>query len=301
MTPLIEASELAEFLAATPREGGGADALPLLLDVRWTLGGPDGHGEFLAGHIPGAVFVDLESQLAGPAVPVEGRHPLPTIEAFRAAAATWGLAPERPVVVYDDNGGMSAARAWWLLRHAGHSTVRVLNGGLGAWRRSGGEIETGDGSRSAPLADTEINAADTNYLSYGGCAVLDADAAATLAHSNDAVLLDARAGERYRGEVEPVDPRAGHIPGAVSAPTAGNLDEEGRMLPAASLRERFAAVGVVPGVLVGTYCGSGVTAAHETLALAVAGFDAALYPGSWSQWSNLAARPVETGSPGTND
>lgn len=301
MTPLIEASELAQLVTATVTQGTSAEARPLLLDVRWTLGGPDGHGEFQMGHIPGAIFTNLETELAGPAIPSEGRHPLPSIETLRAAAAGWGLAEDRPVVVYDDNGGMSAARAWWLLRHAGHGAVRVLNGGLGAWRRAGGAIETGDGPAVAPSATDTNTDTDTSYLHYGGCAILDADSAAALAHSTDAVLLDARAGERYRGEVEPVDPRAGHIPGAVSAPTAGNLDEEGRMLPANVLRERFAALGVTPGVAVGTYCGSGVTAAHEALALAVAGVDTALYPGSWSQWSNLAVRPVETGSLGSND
>jgi thiosulfate/3-mercaptopyruvate sulfurtransferase len=176
---------------------------------------------------------------------------------------------------------MSAARAWWLLRDAGVGDVRVLDGGLAAWRRAGLPLEAGD---------VEAVRGDV-LLTPGRLPVLDADGAAGFAGS----LLDARAGERYRGEVEPIDPRAGHIPGAVSAPTAGNLDAEGRFLSPEALRARFTSLGVDLDGPVAAYCGSGITASHEVLALAVAGIDAALFPGSWSAWSSDPSRPAATG------
>ncbi|MEL5992212.1 sulfurtransferase [Microbacterium phosphatis] len=269
---LIAADELASRLGEVT-----------LLDVRWTLAAPEaGHPAYLAGHIPGAVFVDLHHELADPTRPAtEGRHPLPAIEDLQRAARSWGVTAGRPVVVYDDSSGMAAARAWWLLRHAGVADVRVLDGGLKAWT---GEREAG----SVAPADGDIT------LAYGAMPVLTADEAAALPAAG--ALLDARAGERYRGETEPIDPRAGHIPGALSAPTTENLDAAGRLLPAEQLRERFLALGVDPSRPVGAYCGSGVTAAHTLLALAAAGIDGALYPGSWSQWSNLTDRPVAVGS-----
>ena len=258
----------------------------VLLDVRWALGDPHGHEQYLAGHLPGAVFVDLESELAGRASAAEGRHPLPSLQALQSAARRWGVRNGSRVVVYDATGGLAAARAWWLLRWGGMGgaggtgSVTILDGGLAAWT---GELETGE-VRPVPGDVT---------LTGGGMPVLTADQAAALA--GDGVLLDARAGERYRGEVEPIDPRAGHVPGAVSAPTTENLDHDRRFRTAAVLTERFAALGVAPGVEVGVYCGSGVTAAHEVAALAHAGIDAALWPGSWSQWSADPARPVGTG------
>ncbi|MBC7441236.1 MAG: sulfurtransferase [Ramlibacter sp.] len=271
-----------------------------VLDVRWKLGGPPGRGEYLAGHIPGAVYVDLDTELAGHGDPAAGRHPLPGIAALQADARHWGLNDADTVVVYDDLGAMSAARAWWLLRHAGMREVLLLDGALAAWRVAGLPLTTGD----EPARPGSVT------LSYGSLKVLDTDAAARLAGTG--VLLDARAAERYRGDTEPVDPRAGHIPGAVSAPTAGNLTADGRFRPAAELRARFEALGVsdagggVSGAgsdagsgtaAAGVYCGSGVTAAHEVAALTIAGFASALYPGSWSQWSNLPGRPVESGDP----
>lgn len=265
------------------------DLLPLLddprtvpLDVRWRLDVPDGRPAYRAAHLPGAVYVDLDHELAGEPGGTRGRHPLPAPAALQAAARRWGVRQDSVVVAYDDLGGMSAARAWWLLRDAGLRDVRVLDGGLGAWLREGLPVEEGD---AAP------EPGDVR-LEPGHLPVLDADAAAGFRGT----LLDARAGERYRGEVEPVDPRAGHIPGAVSAPTAGNLDAEGRFLTPEALRERFAALGVDLERPVAAYCGSGVTASHEVLALAVAGIDAALYPGSWSAWSNDPDRPVATGA-----
>jgi thiosulfate/3-mercaptopyruvate sulfurtransferase len=271
-----------------------ADGAPVLLDVRWALGMTDGHAQYLAGHLPGAVYVDLDVELAAPASPAEGRHPLPSASSFQRAARRWGVRSGSRVVVYDGVGGTSAARAWWLLRYFGVPDVRILDGGLAAWSAAGLPLEVGD--VVAPPGDVVVVP--------GGMPTLDADAAAELAESG--ILLDARAAERYRGEVEPVDPRAGHVPGAVSAPTTANLDD-GRFLDDAALRERFAALGITAsgGVQsgldgldrrpVGVYCGSGVTASHEVAALAAVGVTAALYPGSWSQWSNDPTRPVAVG------
>jgi thiosulfate/3-mercaptopyruvate sulfurtransferase len=282
MSILITAPELAALLVVGP--------VPRILDVRWKLGGPDGRGEYRRGHLPGAVYVDLDTELAGHGEPDDGRHPLPAANDLQTAARGWGLHDGDTVVVYDDLGNLSAARAWWLLRNAGVADVRLLDGGLAAWRAEGLPVVVGE----EPVAVGTITLVSDRFLT------LDADGAAALAR--DGVLLDARAAERYRGDIEPVDPRAGHIPGAVSAPTAGNLDEDGRFLPVAALRARFEALGVRNGAAaeeraadVGVYCGSGVTAAHEAVALTLAGFTPALYPGSWSQWSNLPDRPVATG------
>jgi thiosulfate/3-mercaptopyruvate sulfurtransferase len=267
--------------AAELRAAEGRD---VLLDVRWALGDPHGREQYQAGHLPGAVFVDLDTELAGPPSPAEGRHPLPSPDALQAAARRWGIHAGDSVVAYDAGPGTAAARAWWLLRWGGLRDVRLLDGGLAAWQRAGGPVETGD-VRPEPGDVT---------LTGGGLPVLDIDAAAALPEAGG-VLLDARAGERYRGEREPVDPRAGHVPGAVSAPTTENVAADGSFLPVAVLRERFAALGVGPGREVGAYCGSGVHASHEVAALAVAGIEAALWPGSWSQWSHDPARPAATG------
>ena len=270
--PLIRASELATRLGEVT-----------LLDVRWTLADPDaGRPAYLAGHIPGAVFVDLHHELADPSQPAtQGRHPLPSVAALQRSARAWGVSAGTPVVVYDASSGMAAARAWWLLRYAGVRDVRVLDGGLQAWR---GALETGV-VEPAP-GDVELR--------YGALPVLTVEDAA--AFPRVGTLLDARAGERYRGETEPIDPRAGHIPGAVSAPTTDTLDAGGGFLEPGSIRARFEDLGVDLRAPVAVYCGSGVTAAHTLLALAAAGVDGALYPGSWSQWSNLPDRPVATGS-----
>ncbi|MFE9500328.1 sulfurtransferase [Streptomyces collinus] len=279
MTAIITATELAEDLAG--------QAPPVLLDVRWQLsmakaaGAPafDGRAEYAAGHLPGAVFVDLDRELAS-AAGEHGRHPLPDLGEFGAAMRRAGVSSGRPVVVYDGGQGWAAARAWWLLRWTGHPDVRVLDGGLPSWR---GELST-----------EAVTPAEGDFEPVPAAAgLLDADAAAALARSG--VLLDARAGERYRGEVEPIDRVGGHIPGAVSAPTTENVGPDGRFLPAADLRDRFKALGVSEDAPVGVYCGSGVSGAHEVLALAVAGLPAALYVGSWSEWSADPARPVAVG------
>jgi thiosulfate/3-mercaptopyruvate sulfurtransferase len=274
---LISAAELRELLTG-PHP-------PAVLDVRWKLGEPDGRRHYLDGHIPGAVYVDLNTELAGPARQGEGRHPLPELAALQSAARRWGISSGRGVVAYDDNGGASAARVWWLLRWAGLADVRLLDGALGSWRAAGYRLASGD-ERPAP-GDVQLTA--------GHLPTVSADEVVGLAGRPGGVLLDARAGERYRGEVEPVDPKAGHIPGARSAPTTDNLTATGAFRPAAELRERFRRLGVDQATEVGVYCGSGVTAAHEIAALAVAGIPAALYPGSWSAWSSDPSRPVVTG------
>ncbi|MFC8045101.1 sulfurtransferase [Nocardia sp. NPDC057353] len=250
-----------------------------LLDVRWALGDPEGAQQYSDGHIPGAVFVDLDIELAAPPSPARGRHPLPDLGYLQQCARSWGIRQGDAVVVYDATGGLAAARAWWLLRWGGIADVRILDGGLPAWIAAGEPVATG--------AEAETVPGDV-VLTAGNLPVIDADAAARW----PGVLLDARAGERFRGETEPVDPRAGHIPGAVSAPTAENLDGDGRFRPLDDLRERFAGLDGPVAV----YCGSGVTAAHQIAALAVVGIEAALYPGSWSQWAHDPKRPVATGA-----
>ncbi|MFF9205884.1 sulfurtransferase [Streptomyces sp. NPDC014986] len=275
MNAIISASELASALA-------GANP-PVLLDVRWQLSTAtapfDGRAAYEAGHLPGAVFVDLDEELAS-APGGGGRHPLPDLAVFGAAMRRAGVSSGTPVVVYDGGMGWGAARAWWLLRWTGHPDVRVLDGQLPSWK--------------GPLETAVPQPAEGDFVPAPGAAgLLDADGAAALARSG--VLLDARAGERYRGEVEPIDRVGGHIPGAVSAPTTGNVGPDGRFLSAAELHARFTACGVSRSSPVGVYCGSGVSAAHEVLALAVAGIPAALYVGSWSEWSSDPRRPVAVG------
>ena len=274
---LVSADDLAAALSSV--------SPPVLLDVRWALGGPPGREEYAEGHIPGAVFVDLDRDLADPPGQGRGRHPLPDAMRFQEAMRAAGVSHGRAVVVYDAGSATSAARAWWLLRYFGHPQVRVLDGGLAAWT-SGGHPTS-----------AEVPAPDPGDFTVrpGGMSVVDRDR--VLGFATNGVLLDARAAERYRGEVEPVDPVAGHIPGARSLPTTGNVGEDGRFLGVVVLRGRFADAGIRPGVPVAAYCGSGVTAAHTVLALEVAGIhDAALYPGSWSEWVSDPARPVATGA-----
>jgi thiosulfate/3-mercaptopyruvate sulfurtransferase len=251
-----------------------------VLDVRWELGGPPGRPQYLEGHVPGAAFVDLETVLAGP--PGEGgRHPLPEAETFGEAMRVAGVSGDRPVVIYDGGNSMAAARAWWLLRYFGHPRVSVLDGGFSGWLAAGLAIE-----RDVPRVEP-----GDFVPRAGGMPLLDAAGAAAVARAG--VLLDARAPERYRGESEPIDPVAGHIPGAVNLPGTELL---GGLSDAEGLRARLQAAGVRDGVEVGAYCGSGVTAALEVLALELAGYSAALYVGSWSDWIRDPSRPVATGS-----
>ncbi|HLX46723.1 MAG TPA: sulfurtransferase [Streptosporangiaceae bacterium] len=274
MSPLIAAAALAGELA-------GAEP-PTLIDARWRLGGPPGIDSYRAGHLPGAVYVDLDRDLSGPPGQA-GRHPLPEAGGFQATMRRAGVRDGHPVVVYDDGGTLAAARAWWLLRYFGHDQVRVLDGGFRAWQAAG-----------QPLTEAEPSPPPGDFTARPGhMPLIDADGASATARTG--LLLDVRAPERYRGDSEPIDPVGGHIPGAVNAPFTGSLTGEGTFRDPAELRERFAALGAAPGGPVAAYCGSGVTAAQEVLALELAGIPAALYIGSWSNWLAEPGRPVATG------
>jgi thiosulfate/3-mercaptopyruvate sulfurtransferase len=277
---LISATSLADLLA-------GPDAATVtVLDVRWTLAHPDGRDAFAAGHIPGARYLDLDSQLSDHTRTGLGRHPLPTGPALQESLRTLGVKDGDTVVVYDDAQAAGSSRAWWTLTAAGLEDVRILDGGWAAWQAAGGAVETGPAAVPAP-GDVTVTHEDL----YDGArrTLTKEQAAATGGHDGHSILLDARAPERYRGETEPVDPVAGHIPGAANLPSTSVLDEAGRFLPADELREVFADLGVGPttagGPVSGAYCGSGVSAAVLVAAADSVGLDLALFPGSWSQWS----------------
>ena len=275
VSPLLDAQELATRLA-TPDP-------PVVLDVRWTLNGPPGLSDYLRGHIRGARFVDLERELS--AAPGPGRHPLPEPAGFEAAMRRHGVTDSRSVVVYDAGTGTSAARAWWLLRYFGHASVSLLDGGFAAWTAA----------KLAAAVGEEPDPHPGDFATRpGAMALLDARDAASMAGRG--VLVDARAPERFRGEVEPIDPVAGHIPGARNLPALQLLKADGTFLSADALRDHFAAIGVSPGEPVAVYCGSGVVATQEIFAMSLAGIDAALYAGSWSEWITDPTRPVELGA-----
>ena len=277
-TPLVSPERLIAALAA--------GAAPLIVDCSFDLADP-GAGEraFEQGHLPGAIYAHLDRELAGAKTGRNGRHPLPARADWADTLARLGVTPTRAVVLYDSQGGMYAARAWWMLLWAGHRAVSVLDGGLPAWKAAGGALESGAVRPVAapapyPLGDSLVAAVDADAL---------------LKSLGRVTLLDARAGERYRGEVEPLDKRAGHIPGARSRFFKDNLDAQGRFKPAAELRAAFTAFGASPAQVV-HQCGSGVTACHNLLAMEVAGLPGSvLYPGSWSEWSADPARPVAVG------
>lgn len=252
----------------------------VLADVRWYLDGRSGREAYERGHLPGAVFVDLDRWLAGAASPAEGRHPLPDPEVFAAGLSAAGIGDEDVVIAYDDAGGVTAARLVWLLRATGREAA-LLDGGLTAYPQ---DLEVGPVSPRPKTLTARRWPADR-------LASLEEAAGA-----GDAVVVDARDPARFRGETEPVDPRAGHIPGAHNLPCRGNLGADGRFLPVETLRDRFAALGVREESDVIAYCGSGVTACHNLLAMEQAGLGAKrLYPGSWSQYS-ATDRPAATGS-----
>lgn len=269
--PLVTAAELRTLLDA-PQP-------PTVLDVRYRMGGPPGEREHALGHVPGAVYVDLDTALAAPAGE-GGRHPLPDVAVFQAAMRAAGVSEGRPVVVYDDWNGLAAGRAWWLLRFHGHRDVRVLDGGWPAWQAAGGAVQ-------AVLARPEPG--DFTAVP-GGMPMVEADDLLGVP-----VIVDARAPERFRGETEPVDPVAGHVPGAVNVPTSTNLRADGTFRSPEELRALYAAAGVTGEEDVAVYCGSGVTATHDLIALELAGIRAALYPGSWSGWITDPDRPVQRG------
>lgn len=271
MTALIAPDQLAEHPEV------------VFLDVQYELMGTPSRELYEREHLPRAQPLDLDTSLAGPSGE-GGRHPLPDPAVLQAALRAVGVTDESSVVVYDQATSLAAARAWWVLRWAGLADVRVLDGGLAAWRASGRPVETGAAPPS-PEGSVTVRA--------GSLPVIDVDEVLEIATRG--VLLDARAPERYRGDVEPIDPVAGHIPGAVNAPMANLLEETGRLRPADELRAYFAERGVSEGSEVGAYCGSGVTAAHTVLALHEAGIDARPYIGSWSHWITDDTRPVARG------
>jgi len=266
---LISATELARRLA---------DGDPVtILDVRWQLAEPDGRAAYETGHIPGAVYVSLEDELSDHTVSGRGRHPLPSGRHVEAAGRRWGIRRGVPVVVYDDWNRAGSARAWWVLTAAGIPAVRILDGGLSAWS---GPLESGPVSTKS--GDVEVRYDD---LYNGALPTLTADQLS----APGVPLVDARAPERFRGDVEPIDPVAGHIPGARNLPSTSLLTGDGRFLSDADL------IRLSGGDSVGAYCGSGVTASVIVAALSAAGVNAALYPGSWSEWCSDPTRPVERG------
>ena len=277
-TPLVSPEQLISALAA--------GATPLIVDCSFDLADvAAGERAYGQGHLPGALYAHLDRELAGAKTGRNGRHPLPARADWAATLARLGVTTERAVVVYDAQGGMYAARAWWMLLWAGHRAVSVLDGGLAAWKAAGGAVDSGVVAPVAapspyPLAESLVPSVDAEALHRALGRV---------------TLVDARAGERYRGEVEPLDKRAGHIPGARSRFFKDNLDAQGRFKPADQLRATFAAFGVEPRQVV-HQCGSGVTACHNLLAMEVAGLKgSSLYPGSWSEWSSDPERPVAIG------
>jgi thiosulfate/3-mercaptopyruvate sulfurtransferase len=278
--PLISAEAL-RSLMALPAAGNGV----VLLDCRFDLADTEaGARAYAEGHLPGAHCVHLDRDLSGAKTGRNGRHPLPAREALAAACGRWGIGPETRVVAYDAQGGVYAARAWWLLRWLGHTTVAVLDGGLPAWRAAGGPLST----------ETPAAAALPPYPAAAAPAMPQIDADTLLARLGRVRLLDARAGERFRGEVEPLDPVAGHIPGATLRCFKDNLDGS-RFKPAAVLRTEFGALDT-PADQIVHQCGSGVTACHNLLAMEHAGLvGSVLYPGSWSEWCADPARPVARG------
>jgi thiosulfate/3-mercaptopyruvate sulfurtransferase len=259
-----------------------------VIDCRFELGQPEsGRALYLKGHIPGALYAHLDEDLAAPRTPWSGRHPLPDPEALIRAFSTWGIDATVNVVAYDDSGGAYAARLWWLLRWLGHRTVTVLDGGYAAWKAAG--LPSLIAASSVPSRPFEGTPDLRMHVS--------ADDVAELLQRHDCVLLDARSAERFEGRVEPLDPRAGHVPGAQNFPFVNNLDADGRFRPASVLAEQFKrALRGRPAASVVAMCGSGVTACHNLLALEIAGLGGGrLYAGSFSEWSRDAGRPVATG------
>jgi thiosulfate/3-mercaptopyruvate sulfurtransferase len=286
---------------------GHHDAV-VLADCRWYIDGRSGRDAYEAGHVPGAVFVDLDTALTRHVDPaVAGRHPMADPEAFAAAMGALGIGDDATVVAYDDAGGVIAARLVWMLRVTGHDAA-LLDGGLGAWR---GDLATGPEAREptnftardwpARRLATIDEVAAISAAASAAASVSAGDLAAAIPGERPAplaapaaVLVDARQRERFEGEPDGVDPRAGHIPGALSVPCRENLDADGRLLPVEQLRARF---DFGPATEVISSCGSGVTACHNLLAMEQAGLGTGrLFPGSWSQWSRDPARPVQTGA-----
>ena len=276
---LISAAELSELLRAS-------DPVTIL-DVRWRLDAPNGRAAYLDGHIPGAVYVSLEDELSDHALSGRGRHPLPSGHSVEVSARRWGIRAGVPIVVYDDWNRAGSARAWWVLTAAGLTGVRILDGGLSAWRSAGGSLATG------PVTPPPGNATVLHDDLYAGALPT---LTAQQAGAADLTLLDARSPERFRGDVEPVDPVAGHIPGAQNLPSGTVLTDDGTFRADGDLSRLLAERGIERGRRIGAYCGSGVTATITLAALAAMGYPAALYPGSWSEWSSDPSRAVARGA-----
>ncbi len=271
--PLVSGAELRDALdSAEP---------PVVLDVR---SGQGGRARFLAGHLPTAVCVDLQADLSGPGTRSDGRTPLPAAASLQESMRAWGISAGRQVVVYDEARGMVAARAWWILRWAGHAAVRLLDGGLPAWGDAGGELTTA----------VDVPRRGDVCVRTGSLPAWTASDVVALPATG--VLVDAREPARYSGASEPLDPVAGHIPGAINLPASENLDDSGRFLPPDRLRARFQASGLEGCDPIVVYCGSGVTAAHELVALQAAGLEGVMYPASWSGWISDPANPVTVGT-----
>lgn len=305
-SPVIAASALRQLI-----DSGNS---PVLLDIRWTRSGSR-RGDYLDAHLPGARFVDLELELTEPPpdpLDERGRHPLPEPERLQRALRAAGVRADRPVVVYDARDGLAASRAWWLLRWAGHPDVRMLDGGLAAWRDGDGPVESGEPAdgQAGQAGDFTVRPGQLPVAGLGEVVAVS-EGHADPAGAKGAVLLDARAAERYRGENEPIYPQPGHIPGAVNLPMTDLIDAGGRLLPTTELRQRFSAVlGTSPdskaldvagpdggrpdGSLPIASCGSGITACHTVLAAAAAGYSMAMFPGSYSGWC-ATGRKVRTG------
>jgi thiosulfate/3-mercaptopyruvate sulfurtransferase len=261
----------------------------VVVDCRFNLADPEsGRRAYHEGHIPDARYAHLDEDLSGPVTPTSGRHPLPDPQRLAQTLGNWGINNVTQVVAYDDAGGAFAARLWWLFRWLGHRACAVLDGGLAAWR--GQDLPL---SREIPAPHSTV----FSVLHEDALSWVDSDYLLTDRVTGDSLVIDARAPARYRGEQEPIDPVAGHIPGAVNLPYEGNLDNEGRFIDPQALRERFAAVlGERPAASVVHMCGSGVTACHNLLAMEAAGLAGSrLYAGSWSEWIRDPSRPVATG------
>ncbi|OMC44003.1 sulfurtransferase [Mycobacterium sp. IS-1264] len=273
---LITVTELADLIAAGDRL--------TVLDVRWRLDEPDGRPAYLEGHIPGAVYVSLEDELSDHTVAGRGRHPLPSGRDLESAARRWGIRTDATVVVYDDWNRAGSARAWWVLTAAGLPNVRILDGGLSAWRSAGHGLESG-------LVDPQPGNVTVPHdnLYAGGRPTLTAE------QSGAVTMLDARAPERFRGDVEPLDPVAGHIPGAKNLPSTAVLAADGTFVGDLALAQLLSDRGISDASPVGAYCGSGVTASVVIAALAATGREASLFPGSWSEWCSDPSRPVSRG------
>ncbi|MGD0491861.1 MAG: sulfurtransferase [Steroidobacteraceae bacterium] len=289
---LIDAASLQALLGAAR-----APSSLVVLDCRFDLTAPEAGGRaYLAGHIPTARYVDLNRDLSAPVSAASGRHPLPAPDRLAARFEQLGVREHSQVVVYDEVNGSFAARAWWLLRWLGHARAAVLDGGMKAWRAAGGALESGGTLPSAdPARGDSTRPASTPRVDPH--AVVSSAELVGLVNEGRRLLVDARAPERFAGTVEPIDPVAGHIPGAVNHPFSANLADDGRFLPPAELeqrwRERLAGVSAAETIAM---CGSGVTACHNLLAMEIAGLPGAkLYAGSWSEWIRDSERPVARG------